>query len=64
MNAISSVKVRNVWNLFKVNDDNDTKTDFTHSSGVSIIDFEQVNAGREIREGTFHILQRNSAKSS
>ena len=32
--------------LFKANNGS-TKTDFTHCSGVSIVDFEQVNAGSE-----------------
>ena len=31
-----------MWDLFKINN-KDTKTDFTHSSGVSKVDFELVN---------------------
>ena len=55
---INGKKQSNVWNLFKVNN-KDTrtismlfwclyyyfKTNFTHCSGVSIVEFEQENAG-------------------
>ena len=35
----------NVWNMFINNNKDELWTDFTHCCGVSIVDFEQVNAG-------------------
>ena len=40
------IETSDKWNLFKVNiKDTKMTSDFTHFSGISIDDFEQVNAG-------------------